>query len=63
MDFLKRQKLMFSKEELKIIRDLVVLIAGVGGLGTHQALQLQRIGVKKIYLLDYDRVEPSNLNR
>ena len=63
MDFLERQKLMFSKRELEIITDLTVVIAGVGGLGTHQAMQLQRAGVKKIYLIDSDKIEISNLNR
>lgn len=63
MDFLRRQKLMFSNEESNLISDLTVLVAGVGGLGTHQAIQLQRAGVKKIYLIDSDRIESSNLNR
>ncbi|MCK8824800.1 HesA/MoeB/ThiF family protein [Fuchsiella alkaliacetigena] len=63
MEFLQRQKLMFSQEESKLISNLTVLVAGVGGLGTHQAIELQRVGVKKIYLIDSDRIEVSNLNR
>lgn len=63
MDYLQRQELMFTSEEMKQISDLTVLIAGVGGLGTHQALELQRTGVEKMYLLDSDKVETSNLNR
>lgn len=63
MDFWQRQRLMFNKEESDKIHDTVALIAGAGGLGTHQAVELQRIGIGKIYLVDYDRVEPSNLNR
>lgn len=54
---------MFTTEEWRKIRELVVMVAGAGGLGTHQTVELQRIGVKKIYLFDPDRVEPSNLNR
>ena len=42
---------------------MVVMIVGVGGLGTHQAQELQRIGVKKIYLVDFDLISPGNLNR
>jgi len=45
MDFLQRQKLMFSKEELKEISGLTILIAGAGGLGTHQVIELQRAGI------------------
>lgn len=63
MDFLQRQESMFSRQERDKISDLTVLIAGVGGLGTHQALELQRAGVKKIYLIDSDKIEVSNLNR
>lgn len=62
-DFLERQRLMFTEDEMERIRRAVVFVAGAGGLGSHQALELQRIGVKKIYLTDSDRVELSNLNR
>ena len=63
MDFWARQKLMFKPEEQEKIREMVVMIVGVGGLGTHQAQELQRIGVKKIYLVDFDLISPGNLNR
>lgn len=63
MDYLTRQERIFTKDESKKLREAVVYIAGSGGLGTHQAQQLQRIGVKKIYLVDKDKVEVSNLNR
>lgn len=63
MDYLERQKRLFTEEEALRLKQAVVYIGGVGGLGTHQALELQRIGVKKIYLVDYDKVELSNLNR
>lgn len=62
-DYLKRQLGLFSEEEQDIINNLNVMIAGAGGLGTNQAIQLQRIGINKIYLYDYDKVEVSNLNR
>ncbi|MCG8515936.1 MAG: HesA/MoeB/ThiF family protein [Halanaerobiales bacterium] len=63
MDYWARQKLMFKPEEQEKIREMVVMIVGVGGLGTHQAQELQRIGVKKIYLVDFDLISPGNLNR
>ncbi|MCK8826773.1 HesA/MoeB/ThiF family protein [Natroniella acetigena] len=63
MDFLERQTEMFKINELEKLINSTILIAGAGGLGTHQALELQRIGIKKIYLMDYDRIELSNLNR
>lgn len=38
-------------------------IAGVGGIGSNVALNLVRLGVSELTLVDFDRVEPSNLNR
>ena len=38
-------------------------IAGCGGLGSHVALSLARVGVGRLILADHDVVEPSNLNR
>lgn len=45
------------------LKQAVVGIAGVGGLGTAVAVALARIGVGTLILADYDVVEPSNLNR
>lgn len=38
-------------------------IAGCGGLGSNAAVALARVGVRHFVLADFDRVEPSNLNR
>lgn len=62
-EYLKRQEKLFTKKQQKRLKNLNVMIAGAGGLGTNQAVQLQRIGINKIYLYDYDQVEMSNLNR
>lgn len=45
------------------IRGSVVGIAGLGGLGSAVAVALARIGVGTLILVDFDVVEPSNLNR
>ncbi|MDI7260351.1 MAG: sulfur carrier protein ThiS adenylyltransferase ThiF [Thermodesulfobacteriota bacterium] len=45
------------------IKDSVVGIAGLGGLGSMVAISLARIGVGTLILVDFDVVEPSNLNR
>jgi sulfur carrier protein ThiS adenylyltransferase len=41
----------------------VVGIAGLGGLGSAVAVALARVGVGTLILADFDVVEPSNLNR
>ena len=38
-------------------------VAGLGGLGSHIAFALARTGVGHLHLVDFDTVEPSNLNR
>ena len=38
-------------------------IAGLGGLGSHIAVQLARLGVGRLVLVDFDPVDLSNLNR
>jgi sulfur carrier protein ThiS adenylyltransferase len=45
------------------IKKAVVGIAGLGGLGSVVAIALARIGVGTLILVDFDVVEPSNLNR
>jgi len=38
-------------------------IAGAGGIGSNVAFQLVRAGVKRLKIVDFDRIEVSNLNR
>ena len=45
------------------VKKASVGIAGLGGLGSNIAISLARLGVGKLLLVDFDMVEPSNLNR
>jgi sulfur carrier protein ThiS adenylyltransferase len=45
------------------VKRSVVGIAGLGGLGSNIAIALARVGVGTLILVDFDVVEPSNLNR
>lgn len=40
-----------------------VAVCGVGGLGSNIAISLARTGIGKLILIDFDRVEITNLNR
>jgi len=46
-----------------VLKKACVGIAGLGGLGSSVAVALARAGVGRLVLVDYDVVEPSNLNR
>lgn len=45
------------------LKNAVVGIAGLGGLGSNVAVALTRLKVGKLILVDFDVVEESNLNR
>lgn len=45
------------------VKAATVGIAGLGGLGSAIAIALARTGVGRLILVDFDVVEPSNLNR
>ena len=40
-----------------------VAVCGLGGLGSHIAVSLARAGVGRLHLIDFDRVDLTNLNR
>lgn len=47
----------------KKLKSASVAICGLGGLGSHIAIMLARSGVGHLRLIDFDIIEPSNLNR
>ena len=60
------KKEFFSAHDPKIVPILqkaVIGIAGAGGLGSNVATSLTRAGIGKLIVADFDKIEPSNLNR
>ena len=60
------EKMMAARHTPKVhdrVKQGKVAIAGLGGLGSNIAVALARIGVGSLLLVDFDVVEPSNLNR
>ncbi len=56
----------FSRRDpdvLAVLRRSSVGIAGAGGLGSNVAVSLARAGVGRLVIADFDKIEPSNLNR
>lgn len=52
-----------GKENLKKVQSIKVGLAGAGGLGSNCALNLVRVGFRKLTIVDFDLVVPSNLDR
>jgi sulfur carrier protein ThiS adenylyltransferase len=62
----KLKYMLFSRNSpdiYKTISQKHIGIAGIGGLGSSVAVALARTGIGKLTLVDYDVIEPSNLNR
>ncbi|WP_417396006.1 ThiF family adenylyltransferase [Gimesia chilikensis] len=58
LDRFERQSELVPAEKL---RSLTVTIVGVGAIGRQVALQLASLGVHQLQLVDFDRVEPTNI--
>jgi len=51
------------KEIKERLKTKIVGIAGCGGLGSNCAVALARVGIGKLIIADFDKIEESNLNR
>lgn len=54
---------LWGEELYRVIRRVHVGLAGAGGLGSNCAVNLARSGFKNLRVVDFDRVDISNLNR
>ena len=52
-----------GEEIVQKLEQATVAICGVGGLGSNVAINLARAGIKKLILVDFDRVDVTNLQR
>ena len=58
-----RTELMIGRDALERLRNSCVLIAGLGAVGSYAVEALARSGVGRFRLVDFDVVQPSNINR
>lgn len=63
MDQFERIKLIVDEDAFSSLQQKQVMVCGVGGVGAIAAETLVRTGITKIILVDYDKVETSNINR
>ncbi len=59
----RRQVEVIGKENQELLSKKSVLIVGCGGLGNIIATTISCIGLKKIYLIDFDIIERHNIHR
>ncbi len=58
-----RLDLLIGQENRKILHQKCILVLGVGGVGSSAVEHLVRNSIGKIILVDYDKVDITNLNR
>ena len=62
-DFIMRTKLLIGEEGIKKLKNSLVLVIGVGGVGSFCVEALVRCGIGNITIVDYAKVEESDFNR
>ena len=63
LDEFSRTEILIGKESLEKIKSSKVVIYGIGGVGSYVAEGLARAGVGHVILVDFDKVDITNINR
>lgn len=61
--FYARTKMLIGEPALRRLTESKVLVCGLGGVGSACAEALARAGVGALVLIDFDNIDPTNLNR
>lgn len=61
--YLDKSIQLLGEENIKSLGDKTVLVIGLGGVGGTALEALARSGLKKFVLIDFDKVDETNLNR
>lgn len=63
MTRLHRTRLLFGDENVEKLRDATVMVLGCGAVGSFAIEALARTGVGHIIIVDFDKIDASNINR
>lgn len=63
MDRFIRTQLLLGEEAFEVLQHGAVTVVGVGAVGGYAVEALARSGIKRIRIVDFDTVAPSNINR
>lgn len=58
-----RTEMLIGKENCEKLKNSHITIVGLGGVGGYVAIMLARAGISNFTLIDFDKVEESNINR
>lgn len=61
--FLKRTELLIGKEKIQKLQQAKVAVFGLGGVGSYVVEGLARSGIGSFALIDFDKVDVTNINR
>ena len=61
--YFDRQVRLIGEKYQKKLQEMTISIIGAGGTGSAVAIQLARMGVGKLRLIDFDSIEESNVSR
>lgn len=59
----QREIMLIGKENLEKLKKSKIIIYGIGGVGSFVCEALARAGIENLILVDYDKIEITNLNR
>jgi tRNA A37 threonylcarbamoyladenosine dehydratase len=63
MDRFIRTERLLGEERFQLLQSKMVTVVGLGAVGGYVVEGLVRAGVNRLRLVDYDTIQPSNLNR
>ncbi len=58
-----RTELLIGKEKIEKLKNSKVIVYGIGGVGSYVVEGLVRAGIGHIIIVDYDKVDITNINR
>lgn len=63
MDRLNRTRLLFGDDAISKLQKATVMVVGCGAVGSFAIEALARSGVGRLVIIDFDKVEETNINR